>query len=100
MMARVAPTMTAAPNTAAKATPGDGAAGAGLPLPQVASRQVTGPETVESTTVSASVAAPPALESRAWGTRPPTTAAATITTNPKRHVRGMGSGYEAWIKAR
>lgn len=100
MVARVAATMHAAPNNAASATPGDGAAGAGLPLPQVASAHVTGADTVDSAAVTISVAALPALEKTAWGTRPPKTAAATMATNPRRHVRGMRSRYGARLNAR
>jgi hypothetical protein len=46
------------------------------------------------------VAALPALEKTAWGTRPPKTAAATMATNPRRHVRGMRSRYGARLNAR
>jgi hypothetical protein len=77
------------PTTAANATPGVGAAGAGLPLPQVASTQLTGTETGISTICTACVTAVPAPDSTACGTKPPMTTAATIAARPIRHREDM-----------
>jgi hypothetical protein len=83
--ATAAAAVTMPPMAAAKATPGTGAAGAGLPFPHVASRQPTGPGTEASAIWTTWVTEVSAPDNTACGTKPPMTTAATIAARPIRH---------------
>lgn len=89
------------PSTAASATAGAGVLDAGVPLPQVASMQLSG---IEGTGVSASctisVALPCVAASTPWGMKPPTTAAAMAAISPNRHFMRMASRYVSEISPR
>ena len=76
--------------TANSATPGDGAAGAGLPLPHVASRHSSrGPDAGRPRPAPPGWRRYSAAESTPCGMKPPTTAAAMIATRPTRHRKDM-----------
>ena len=89
-----------APHDRDQAMPGAGAAGAGLPFPQVASRQLTGPETGTSAICATWVTEVSAADTTPCGTKPPTTTAATIAARPIRHRVDMRPAYGCEIKAR
>ena len=85
-------------HAAARTMPGVGAAGVGVPLPQVASLQVVGDTSGDSTAwtmVTPTLSLP---EATVWGTRPPRTAAATTATRPTRHFTPMPSRLEGVSK--
>jgi len=84
MDARIAE--TAAPMTAARAMAGAGAAGTGLPLPQIASAHDPGTDNGGSSVAAVVCAAALTSEATLCGTSPPRTAAATMAANaiPKR----------------
>ena len=89
MLEAAAAATTAPATTAANATPGEGAAGAGVPLPQVASAHCPGKDSGDSATRTTAVAELAVAEATLCGTNPPTIAAAMTATRPTRHLRDM-----------
>ena len=88
----------AKPRTAASGAAGEGAVGAGLPLPQTASAQETGTDKGSSTSWTAGRAMDAAPDATPRGTRPPKTAAATTATNARRHGMRIDATLGAVLK--